>query len=610
MKIRQKLLSFFGACILVFVVVIMGILSSAQNMLILHGHSELSISVLSTWNRFTFQTLRLRVEKRLNVNFQQEWLPTKERLEEQLSRLFALTNAGYSEQISETLQKTEEFWKILLRDIENIERFLKVEGSVEVIKETDFTAVDVLHRDYMNDPARSSQWSELDRFVGYLRTMELSAETFNGLLNDVPDMMQDEVQRIEARQQVSILAGLVISISGILVFVYLFTKRLSNRLVVIEKTMDMVSRKDLTVQADVRVKDETGDLAAHVNEVIGSLKNIISDIKDTARHTLALRDELGASTSQSSAAMTQIAANIQNIERQFHNLDQEISNVFSSVESINRKLETQTQGMGRQSSAAVESSSAIEEMAASINSVSRLAADRMSGVEGLVDITNRGSEVMTQTSSVIQEIAREIENLLDIIDIINTIANQTDLLSMNAAIESAHAGDAGRGFAVVAEEIRKLAESTGENSKMVSSSLNQITERIKNAAETSRESLVTFGQINQEVKNTAQAFKEISKAMEEMAAGTSEIISGTEEVKNVSSEILVEVRSIQTESETITGALENVQRLSGSVLNGIQEINVGGQEVIRAMNSLNEVGDRARESMQHLGEKVTGFVTE
>ena len=610
MKIRTKLLAFFSVCLIFLIFLVLGILVMTQNTYKLHADSALSITTLSTWNNFTFQTLRLKVEKRLGVNFQKEWMPARVSLEENINGLFSIGSIERNKQIADTIESIGKIWKPVERDVESIERFVKTEASLDVIKELDFTAAYDLHRQFANDPARRSEWSEIDRFIGYLETMELSSETLNNLLNKLPGLMQREVNIIERRQLIFILLSLSVTVAVILFFVYAFSSRLSGRLTKIETAMDMVSHKDLTASADVSVKDETGDLARHINDVISNLKIIIGDIKETAHHTIALRDELGASTAQSSAAMTQISANIQNIEKQFHQLDEEIANVFSSVESINGKLDVQAQGMGRQSSAAVESSTAIEEMAASINSITRLAADRMSGVEALEEITRRGSDVMTQTSSVILEISKEIENLLEVIDIINTIASQTDLLSMNAAIESAHAGDAGRGFAVVADEIRKLAESTGENSKMVTSSLNQITERIQDAASSSRDSLETFSTINSEVRNTVQAFREISKAMEEMAAGTSEIISGTEEVKNVSAEILGEVRSIKTESETITGALRNVQKLSGSVLSGMREINMGGKEVISAMTTLNEVGNKARESMQHLGDKVTGFITE
>ncbi|NIQ11943.1 MAG: HAMP domain-containing protein, partial [Gammaproteobacteria bacterium] len=85
--------------------------------------------------------------------------------------------------------------------------------------------------------------------------------------------------------------------------------RLSRRLSVIEQTMSRVAERDLTVSAGVKAADETGELAAHINGVIQNLKIIIEDIKETAAVSMNLRDELGASTSESSAAMTQITAN-------------------------------------------------------------------------------------------------------------------------------------------------------------------------------------------------------------------------------------------------------------------------------------------------------------
>ena len=173
-------------------------------------------------------------------------------------------------------------------------------------------------------------------------------------------------------------------------------------------------------------------------------------------------------------------------------------------------------------------------MIASIGSASRVAVERRSAVTTLVDAARHGSEALKRTVSGVQTIARSVDSIKELIDVITSVAAQTNLLSMNAAIQAAHAGDAGRGFAVVAAEIRKLADTTAGHVGNISSTLNGIIGEINEVARVSSDTDQIIGKVISEIVEVAESLTMLANSMDEMSVGSDQITSALTNLQEIS----------------------------------------------------------------------------
>jgi len=399
----------------------------------------------------------------------------------------------------------------------------------------------------------------------------------------------------------------VIAIAATALIMYFVLSGTTGPITVVADVLNNVAHGDLTRSINIHTKDEIGDLARDFNLTLDKIKNMIGSIKKEAVLLQRIGDVLASNMSETAAAVNEITANIHSIKGRIINQGASVTETNAAMEQVISNINKLNSHVANQSGNISKASTAIEQMVANIHSVTVSLIKNNSNVKTLQDASEVGRDGLREVAADIKEIARESEGLLEINSVMKNIASQTNLLSMNAAIEAAHAGDAGKGFAVVADEIRKLAESAGEQSKTIGKVLKKIKDSIDKITVATENVLNKFEAIDSSVRTVAQQEESVRGAMEEQGAGSRQILEGignvneiTREVKSGSEEMLEGSREVIKESQ-------NLERATQEITNGMNEMATGAAQVNIAVNSVNEMANKTREGIMLLLKEVEQF---
>jgi len=405
------------------------------------------------------------------------------------------------------------------------------------------------------------KWSELQDAVVKIQGLKVHSPAFESLLDDIRTLniallkqsnnvtnllVKDSGGKTSTLKFVQVAALLIVLLLASLAL-YLLRRVLFKPIDSVVAIIKNMSEGNLTTRIDVTSKDEIGDLARYFNSTVDKLEDMIGNISGST-------ESLAVSSSQ----------------------------LYDTSGKI-------SSGSESQSEKTTQVASASEEMSATIVEVSKNAAIAAKAAGEANKAANDGANIVSMTiesmngiamsaresSEVISTLGNSSQEIDKIIKVIEDIADQTNLLALNAAIEAARAGEQGRGFAVVADEVRKLAERTTKATKEIGTMITSIQTETEKALTSMENEVKVVEEGVARAQHAGESLTKIASEVENVTTMIEQIASATEEQS--------------TAADMISGDIETVAAITREMVTGSQEINGASDEIAQRANALKEM---------------------
>ena len=537
---------------------------------------------------------------------------------EELSKTFAYITENpiihnFPEDFDANLKQIKLTWQLLENDFVPIEEILKkmekmkfMPGVLSNIKSFGIRETAKLYTDETVTSDLMNMTEEAHQQLRKIRLLYVSLMS----LNEKSSLMIDEVMKATENQFIFITI-LFAAITAIIltVLILIVTSNVSKRIVKVRNMTTTLAKKDFNITIVPEGSDEMWYLMTNINNMVHQINEFFLLVKYTAKKALNAEASINESAGSTANAIALIDSNIDEINRKFQDAVAVINSAIGVITEMNLHVDTLVKSSSVQNEAIENSNKAVKEVVKTLEYINQRAEERVKNAGEMHEYISDGDEKISATNEILGKIAQQLDEVYEVVTIINNVAEQTNLLSMNAAIESAHAGDAGKGFGVVAEEIRSLAEETSENADKISKVVNAIVAAVESANASSQAAFDAFEKVSNHADQIVEALQEISGGIGKIDNQMQQIKDRSDETSTAADEMNHYCGDLAEMQKHVSQQVDNMNDVVINAIRSLHQIKEETADIVHKMNKVSSASDESYKNLEELETVLEEFKT-
>lgn len=400
-----------------------------------------------------------------------------------------------------------------------------------------------------------------------------------------------------------ILGAIFIAIGSLLQM-----RSLSAKFRDIQSFTQKVAEKDYTGQnLPVTTRNEIGLLTNDLNSFKEETHALLTDIKKSVEISLSTAENVNSSMTTTSKSIEEIMENINKVKEQAGFQAESVTESDQTIQTMISKINELNENVNIQAESVSNSSSAVEEMVANIRSVTQILEGNSKTVENLTTESETGRKRIKESTDLAANILDKSKGLVEASSVVQSIASQTNLLAMNAAIEAAHAGEAGKGFAVVADEIRKLAEQSNTQGKNIGNQLSELQDIIQSVSDNTRAVQNQFEVIFDLTNKVQQQEAVIKNAMDEQNEGNVQVLQAINEIKSSADVVKENTSMLLNGGKQIGEKMKALENVTQQITESMNKMAADSSEITRSVGDCQKLSNENQENLEELNSNVGMF---
>lgn len=519
----------------------------------------------------------------------------------------------FSPEFRENIDSLLNLWYLFKARFTEIEGFLKEIESFKLpmgyTTSFDTEGIRATAKKYPDVPDLQAMLSDVEYIHDQMPAILKAENTLKKLNNTCGYDIVAQIEVEEAKFQLVLIITAILS-SLILAFtIALVTGNISKRIVKLRDMTKTLADKDFTVSIKPKGSSEMASLMENINIMVEEINNFFIIVKTTASKAISSGYSITDSANSTAAATNGIDSSIENITQEFEKISSAVSKAIMTISEMNNHVDTLVSHNSTQVVAIEDSNKSFAEAANSLQYINSMATERCKSAEEMHVFVADGDEKITSTATMLGLITQQLGEIHDVVTIINNVANQTNLLSMNAAIESAHAGEAGRGFSVVAEEIRKLAEETAKNAKKIKSVVNNIVSSVSEANKASADASNAFAKVSSHADQVINSLKEITERINNIGSQMDNIRTKNDETAAAAEKISAFCGELAEKQQSVSADVDYMNNLFLETRKDINQIKKDTGDIVTRIRVVSDTSKESYKNMTDLENILEQFKT-